>query len=193
MTGVAADTYPIGLGRVQGRNARLRALIEAPGLTMAPGCFDCLTARLVAGGGFDAAYISGSGVSMSAIGAPDMGVLSATELTERAARIADSVEIPVICDIDTGFGCPINVIRTIRDMERAGVSAVQIEDQAWPKKCGHEPGRKLVTAQELTSRIKAAVDTRHDADLMVIALPSMPRQGPTLSLWNLPKAAKTCS
>ena len=166
---IAADDRPVGLGRVAGRNARLRAAVEAPGLTIAPGCYDCLTARLVGRAGFEAAYVSGSGVSMSAIGAPDMGVLTAAELTERVARIADSIDIPVICDMDTGFGGPINVIRTVRAMERACVSAVQIEDQAWPKKCGHEPGRKLVRPAEMTGRIQAALDARHDADFLVIA------------------------
>ncbi|MBM2323683.1 MULTISPECIES: isocitrate lyase/PEP mutase family protein [Marivita] len=166
---ISADTYPTGLGRVLGRSSRLRALVEAPGLLMAPGCYDCITARLIARAGFSAVYVTGSGVSMSAIGAPDMGVLSSAELIERAHRIADSVDIPVICDIDTGFGGPINVIRTIREMERAGVSAVQIEDQDFPKKCGHEPGRKLVSVQEMTGRIKAAVDARHDGDFLIIA------------------------
>ncbi|KMK64886.1 oxaloacetate decarboxylase [Puniceibacterium sp. IMCC21224] len=166
---ISADTYPTGLGRVLGRSSRLRALVAAPDLLVAPGCYDCLTARLVARAGFAAAYITGSGVSMSAIGAPDMGALSSAELIERAQRIADSVDIPVICDIDTGFGGPINVIRTIRDLERAGVSAVQMEDQAFPKKCGHEPGRKLVSVQEMTGRIKAAVDARHDPDFLIIA------------------------
>jgi len=143
---ISADSYPTGLGRVTGRSA-----------------------RLVARAGFHAAYVTGSGVSMSVIGAPDMGALSSAELIERAQRIADSVEIPVICDIDTGFGGPINVIRTIRDLESAGVSAVQIEDQVWPKICGHEPGCKLVSAQEMTSRIKAAADARHDSDFLIIA------------------------
>ncbi len=166
---ISADTYPTGLGRVLGRSARLRTLVEAPGLLMAPGCYDCLTARLIARAGFDAAYVTGSGVSMSAIGAPDIGALSSAELVERAQRIADSVEIPVICDIDTGFGGPINVIRTIRDLERAGVSAVQMEDQDFPKKCGHEPGRRLVSVQEMTGRIRAAVDARHDPDFLIIA------------------------
>jgi 2-methylisocitrate lyase-like PEP mutase family enzyme len=166
---ISADTYPTGLVRVLGRSSRLRALVEAPGLLMAPGCYDCITARLIARAGFSAVYVTGSGVSMSAIGAPDMGVLSSAELIERAHRIADSVDIPVICDIDTGFGGPINVIRTIREMERAGVSAVQIEDQDFPKKCGHEPGRKLVSVQEMTGRIKAAVDARHDGDFLIIA------------------------
>jgi len=161
--------YPAGLAHAQGRNARLRALLAEPGLVMAPGCFDCLTARLVAQSGFPAAYITGSGVSMSALGAPDMGVISYAEVLERARRIADSVDIPVICDVDTGYGGPINVIRTVREMERAGLSAVQIEDQAWPKKCGHEPGRRVVDLDEMTGRIKAAVDGRDDADFVVIA------------------------
>ncbi|WP_051491669.1 isocitrate lyase/PEP mutase family protein [Roseivivax isoporae] len=161
--------YPAGLAHASGRNARLRALLSGPGIVMAPGCFDCLTARLVAQAGFPAAYVTGSGVSMSALGAPDMGVISYAEVIERARRIADSIDIPVICDVDTGYGGPINVIRTVREMERAGLSAVQIEDQTWPKKCGHEPGRRVVDVAEMTGRIKAAVDGRDDPDFVVIA------------------------
>lgn len=163
------EGYPLGLAAASGRNARLRQLLDANALVMAPGCFDCITARLVAGSGFPAAYITGSGVSMSALGAPDIGAISFGEVVERARRIADVVDIPVICDVDTGYGGPINVIRTVREMERAGVSAIQMEDQAWPKKCGHEPGRRVVTIGEMTGRIKAAVDARDDADFVVIA------------------------
>ncbi|KAA0012919.1 isocitrate lyase/PEP mutase family protein [Billgrantia pellis] len=161
--------YPLGLAQAQGRSARLRELINRETLTMAPGCFDCLTARLVAEAGFPAAYITGSGVSMSALGAPDIGVISFAEVAERARRIADVVEIPIICDVDTGYGGPLNVVRTVRELERAGVSAMQIEDQTWPKKCGHELGRKLVDITEMEGRIKAAVDARDDADVMIIA------------------------
>lgn len=161
--------YPLGLAPAQGRNARLRTLIERDVLTMAPGCFDCLSARLVAKAGFPAAYITGSGVSMSALGAPDIGVISFAEIAERARRIADVVDIPVICDVDTGYGGPLNVVRTVRELERAGVSAMQIEDQAWPKKCGHELGRKLVDINEMQGRIKAAVDARDDDDVIIIA------------------------
>jgi 2,3-dimethylmalate lyase len=161
--------YPLGLAQAHGRNARLRALIDRNALTMAPGCFDCLTARLVAQAGFPAAYITGSGVSMSALGAPDIGVISFAEVAERARRIADVVDIPIICDVDTGYGGPLNVVRTVRELERAGVSAMQIEDQTWPKKCGHELGRKLVDITEMQGRIKAAVDARDDADVMIIA------------------------
>lgn len=163
------DGYPAGLAQARGRNARLRELLAGPGLVMAPGCFDCLTARLVARAGFPAAYITGSGVSMSALGAPDMGVISYSEVMERARHIAGAVDIPVICDVDTGYGGPINVIRTVREMERAGVSAVQIEDQAWPKKCGHEPGRRIVDVDEMTGRVKAAADARDDGDFVIIA------------------------
>ena len=161
--------YPAGLAQATGRNARLRALLGGDALVMAPGCFDCLTARLVDRAGFGAAYVTGSGVSMSALGAPDMGVISYAEVMERARRIADSVALPLLCDVDTGYGGPMNVIRTVREMERAGISAVQIEDQVWPKKCGHEPGRRIADLAEAVGRIEAAVDARDDADFVVIA------------------------
>lgn len=163
------SSYPVGLRRTLNKNQRLRQALANPSILMAPGCFDCITAKLVANAGFTAAYITGSGVSMSALGAPDMGVISFAEVLERAMRIADSVDIPLICDADTGYGGPINLIRTVRDLERAGVSGIQIEDQAWPKKCGHEPGRKVVDTDEMVGRIKAAVDARHDDDLVIIA------------------------
>ena len=163
------ESYPVGLRHNQGKNHQLRQAIASPQLLMVPGCFDCLTAKLVANAGFSAAYLTGSGLSMSALGAPDMGVISFAEVLERATRIADSIDIPLICDADTGYGGPINIIRTVRDLERAGVSAIQIEDQSWPKKCGHEPGRKLVDQAEMIGRIKAAVDARVDEGLMIIA------------------------
>jgi 2,3-dimethylmalate lyase len=163
------DGYPLGLAHANGRNARLRGLLAADALVMAPGCFDCLTARLVARAGFPAAYITGAGVSMSVLGAPDIGVISFAEVAERARRIADVVDIPILCDVDTGYGGPLNVVRTIRELERAGISAVQIEDQSWPKKCGHEPGRKVVDVVEMVGRIHAAVDARDDQDFVIVA------------------------
>ncbi|UOD50003.1 isocitrate lyase/PEP mutase family protein [Orrella daihaiensis] len=163
------STYPVGLSRSTGKNARLKSALAEVSIVMAPGCFDCLTAKLVANAGFGAGYITGSGLSMSALGAPDMGVISFGEIVERVMRICDSVDIPLICDADTGYGGPINVIRTVKDLERAGVSGIQIEDQAWPKKCGHEPGRKVVDVDEMVGRIKAAVDARDDSNLLIIA------------------------
>jgi len=106
---------------------------------------------------------------MSALGAPDMGALSFGEILDRVRRICDAVSIPVIADADTGYGGPLNVIRTMREFERAGVSAVQLEDQEWPKKCGHEPGRKVASSTEMEQRIKAAADARVDADVMIVA------------------------
>ena len=159
---VPADAFPVGLSNTENRTARLHRLIAAPEIVVAPGAFDCITARLVDTAGFPAVYITGSGVSMSALGAPDVGLMSYGEILDRVQRIADVVSIPVLADADTGFGGPLNIMRTVRDFERAGVSAIQIEDQAWPKKCGHEPGRVIVPAAEMVGRIKAAVDARTD-------------------------------
>lgn len=160
---------PIGLAEAPKRNERLRRLLSAPGLLIAPGAFDCVGARLVEAASFEALYITGSGVSMSALGAPDVGALSFGEILDRIRRICDVVSIPVIADGDTGYGGPLNIVRTVREFERAGVSAIQIEDQAWPKKCGHEPGRRLVDCEEMVARIHAAVETRRDPDFVVIA------------------------
>jgi 2-methylisocitrate lyase-like PEP mutase family enzyme len=162
------QSYPPGMKYAAGRNARLRALIS-DGFLVAPGCYDCITARLIETAGFQAAYVTGSGVSMSALGAPDVGLMSFSEVLDRVKRIADFLSVPVLADVDTGYGGPLNVMRTVREMERAGVSAVQIEDQAWPKKCGHEPGRRLVAADEMVGRIKAAVDARQDRHFLIIA------------------------
>ena len=164
---IPADTFPAGFANVEDRTARLHSLVAAPEIVVAPGAFDCITARLVDKAGFPAVYITGSGVSMSALGAPDVGLMSYGEIFDRVQRIADIVSIPVIADADTGYGGPLNIIRTVRDFERAGVSAVQIEDQAWPKKCGHEPGRQIVQVAEMVGRIKAAVDARTDGIAIV--------------------------
>ena len=163
------SAYPTGLKSAPSRHRALRQRMAAPGIVVAPGCYDCISARLVEVSGFDAAYVTGSGVSMSALGAPDMGALSFGEILDRVRRICDSIAIPVIADADTGYGGPLNVIRTMREFERSGVSAVQFEDQEWPKKCGHEPGRKVASSSEMENRIKAAADARVDADVMIVA------------------------
>ena len=165
----AGPQLPIGLADATGRSRRLRELLAAPDLLVAPGAFDCVGARLVEAADFDALYITGAGISMSALGAPDVGALSFGEILDRIRRICDVVSIPVIADGDTGYGGPLNIIRTVREYERAGVSAIQIEDQAWPKKCGHEPGRRLVDPAEMAARIRAAVESRRDPDFVVIA------------------------
>lgn len=113
--------------------------------------------------------MSGAGVSISQLGAPDVGLVSFAEVLDRVQRVADVTTIPLIADIDTGFGGPLNVIRTIRSFERAGVSGVQMEDQEAPKRCGHELGRRIVSVAEMCARIAAAVDARHDPDFRIIA------------------------
>lgn len=163
------DSRPELLRHKPARSATLRSMLRAREFFIAPGAYDCITARLVQVSGFPACYITGSGLSLSALGAPDVGLMSYREILDRMAAIADSVSIPLIADIDTGYGGPLNVMRTVRDLERAGISALQIEDQAWPKKCGHEPGKRLVDTREMVGRIAAALDARDDPDLVIIA------------------------
>lgn len=161
--------FPTALQLTPGRNRQLRQLIETPGLLSAPGVFDCLTARLVETAGYQAAYVTGSGMSISRLGAPDVGFMSFAEVRDQIARIADVTKLPIIVDADTGFGGPLNVIRTVRELEKAGASAIQIEDQEEPKRCGHELGRRIVSTEIMVDRIKAAVDTRNDSDMVVVA------------------------
>lgn len=146
----------------------LREIIARPGYTIVPGAYDPLMARLVEVAGFDAVYITGGGLSRSQ-GYPDMGLLTLTENVQVLCRIVDAVSIPVIADIDTGYGNAINVVRSVREYERAGVAGFHIEDQVAPKKCGHYEGKAVVSVAEMVGKIKATVDTRRDADMVVIA------------------------
>jgi 2-methylisocitrate lyase-like PEP mutase family enzyme len=147
---------------------KLRRLISATGYTMAPGAYDTLTARLVQLAGFEAVYLTGGGYSR-ANGYPDLGLLSESEIVAWLSRTADAVEIPVIADMDNGYGNAINVVRAVRDFEKAGVAGFHLEDQMSPKKCGHYEGKEVVSAHEMSGKIKAAADTRRDADLVIIA------------------------
>lgn len=162
-------SLPFALDPPPGRAARLRRAIADGPLVIAPGAYDCITARLVDRAGFPALYVTGSGVSLSALGAPDVGLVSFHEVLDRVKRIADCVSIPVIADADTGYGGPLNVMRTVRELEHAGVAAIQIEDQEWPKRCGHEPGRRLVSIEEMVGRLRSAVDARRDEKTMIVA------------------------
>jgi 2,3-dimethylmalate lyase len=148
--------------------ARLRALISRAHCLVAPGVADALAARLVAREGFDAVYMTGFGTSLTRLGQPDVGLLTATEMIDNAARIVDASALPVIADADTGYGNPINTRRTIRDYERAGVAAVHIEDQVWPKRCGHLAGKRVIPTAEMVAKIKAACDARNDRDFLII-------------------------
>jgi 2,3-dimethylmalate lyase len=160
---------PVGLRPKAGRSRRFAELLASGETIVAPGAFDCISARLVEAAGFPAVYVTGSGVSMSILGAPDVGVVSFKEVVEHIGRMADIVSIPVIADADTGYGGAVNIFRTVREFERAGVSAIQIEDQEWPKRCGHEPGRRLVSPAAMEGRLRAALAARQDPDFKIIA------------------------
>ena len=149
--------------------SKLREMLEGPELVMAPGVADALNARLVAREGFKAIYMTGSGTTASRLGMPDIGLLTMTEMVDNAGRIVDASGLPVIADADTGYGGPINVQRTIRAYERAGVAGVHIEDQQWPKRCGHLEGKTLIPAAEMAAKVRAATDAREDKDFVVIA------------------------
>src|ERR1700720_1332736 len=146
----------------------LRRLIGETGYTMVPGAYDSLTARLVEAAGFAAVYLTGGGHSRAS-GYPDLGLLSLTENVQFIGRTVEAVAIPVIADADTGYGNAINVIRTVREYEKTGVAGFHIEDQVSPKKCGHYEGKEVIARAEMVGKIKAAVDTRRDADLVIIA------------------------
>jgi 2-methylisocitrate lyase-like PEP mutase family enzyme len=146
----------------------LRRLIGQTGYTMVPGAYDSLTARLVEAAGFAAVYLTGGGYSRAS-GYPDLGLLSLTENVQFIGRTVEAVAIPVIADADTGYGNAINVIRTVREYEKTGVAGFHIEDQISPKKCGHYEGKEVIARAEMVGKIKAAVDTRRDADLVIIA------------------------
>jgi 2-methylisocitrate lyase-like PEP mutase family enzyme len=148
---------------------RLRKLIDRKQAVIVPGVANALGARLVEQAGFEATYITGAGVTNSHLGMPDLALLSPTELAETTARIADVCDLPLLVDIDTGFGNAVNVHRTIKLMERAGASAVQIEDQVFPKKCGHFDGKQVVPLPEMLGKLKSALDSRVDQNLLVIA------------------------
>ena len=147
---------------------KLRSLLSRPGYVIAPGAYDTLTARLVEFAGFEAVYLTGGGFSR-ANGYPDLGLLTMSEIVPWIARTVDAVGIPVIADMDTGYGNAVNVVRSVREYEKIGVSAFHIEDQVSPKKCGHYEGKALVGRGEMVGKIKAAVDTRRDPDMLIIA------------------------
>jgi 2-methylisocitrate lyase-like PEP mutase family enzyme len=147
---------------------KLRQLINTGGYTMAPGACDTLTAMLVEAAGFAAVYLTGGGYSRAS-GFPDLGLLSLLENARWIGMTADRVEIPVIADADTGYGNALNVIRTVREYEKAGAAGFHLEDQVAPKKCGHYEGKEVVSKEEMVGKVKAAVDTRRDPDLVIIA------------------------
>ncbi|MFY9653309.1 isocitrate lyase/PEP mutase family protein [Trebonia sp.] len=157
------------LTRRRGGPARLRELLNSGQTVVAPGAFDPLAARLVEEAGFAAVYMTGFGTSAALLGRPDVGLLTMTEMADSAGRIAACVDIPLIADADTGYGNPLNVIRTVGAYEAAGVAGLHIEDQVAPKKCGHMEGKQVIGADEMAQKVRAAVDARTDPDFVIIA------------------------
>src|ERR671932_1154416 len=147
---------------------RLREMLSGPEPVLAPGAYDGLTARLVEEAGFKAVYMTGFGTAASLLGRPDIGLLAFSEMVDNARRIAQAVEVPVIADADDGYGNPINIIRTVREYEAAGISAIHIEDQVSPKKCGHMEGKQVIDASEMVEKIHAAVEARYSDDFVII-------------------------
>jgi 2-methylisocitrate lyase-like PEP mutase family enzyme len=147
---------------------QLRALLSQPGMRVAPGAYDCITARMIEQSGFTMAYMSGAGTAAS-LGYPDYGLLSLNEMADNAGRIASAIAIPLLADADTGFGNELNVVRTVREYEMRGVAGLHLEDQGFPKKCGHLDNKSVIPREQFVTKIKAAVDARRNPDFMIVA------------------------
>ncbi|MGA7974570.1 MAG: isocitrate lyase/PEP mutase family protein [Pseudolabrys sp.] len=148
--------------------SELKALIKRGGMTIAPGAYDGITAKLIARAGFEAVYMTGAGTA-AAHGYPDYGLLTMTEMVTNAGKIAATANLPVIADADTGYGNELNVVRTVHAYMRQGIAAIHIEDQVFPKKCGHLDNKEVIAVEEYIAKIRAAADARGDSDFMIIA------------------------
>ena len=150
-------------------STRLRRMLAEPGLIVAPGAYDGFSARLIEAAGFSAVYMTGAGTAASHLGQPDLGLTTLTEMATHASHLAGCISLPLIADADTGYGNALNVVRTVREYEKAGVAGLHLEDQVAPKKCGHIAGKQIVSATEFADKIRAAVEYKTDPDLVIIA------------------------
>ena len=150
-------------------STRLRRMLAEPGLIVAPGAYDGFSARLIEAAGFSAVYMTGAGTAASHLGQPDLGLTTLTEMATHASHLAGCISLPLIADADTGYGNALNVVRTVREYEKAGVAGLHLEDQVAPKKCGHIAGKQIVSAAEFADKIRAAVEYKTDPDLVIIA------------------------
>lgn len=148
---------------------KLRQLLARPEIIVIPGVYDCLSAKLAEQIGFEVVATSGFGIAASTLGLPDYGFLTATEMLYSVGRITQSVNLPLIADLDTGYGNALNVIRTIKDAVQLGIAGVLLEDQEWPKKCGHFEGKRVISMAEHVGKIRAAVEARGESGLVIIA------------------------
>ncbi len=151
------------------RNARLRELLAAASPLVVPGAADALSARVAVAAGFEAVYLTGAGLTNSYLGAPDVGLVSLSQLADHTEALRMAVDVPLIVDADTGFGGPLNVHRAVQVLERRGANAVQLEDQTFPKRCGHFEGKQVIPAADMVAKIHAALDARDDDRLTIIA------------------------
>ena len=154
--------------QIMTRGQQFRDRLRRGGLTIAPGAYDCITARSIAQAGFGAVYMTGAGTAAT-LGYPDYGLLTMSEMADNAGRIAASVDVPVIADADTGYGNELNATRTVREYERRGVAGLHIEDQGFPKKCGHLENKAIVSLDDYLAKIRAAVAAKRDPDFFIIA------------------------
>ncbi len=148
--------------------SKLRDLLSQDGIVTAPGAYDCITARMIEQSGFSAVYMTGAGTA-AALGYPDYGLVTMSEMVENAGRIAAAVKTPVIADADTGYGNELNVVRTVREYEQRGVAGIHIEDQGFPKKCGHLENKAIIPIEDYLAKIHAAATARRDRDFLIIA------------------------
>jgi 2-methylisocitrate lyase-like PEP mutase family enzyme len=157
------------IAKPQRLTSQLKALLATRRAVILPGTPNALFARVIEDLGFEAVYVTGAGIANMSLGVPDIGLVTLSELVEHVAAICDAVTVPVLADADTGFGNPVNMTRTVRMLERAGAAGIQIEDQVFPKKCGHFKGKDVIPLGEMVQKIKAAVDSRLDGDFQIVA------------------------
>jgi 2-methylisocitrate lyase-like PEP mutase family enzyme len=148
--------------------SELRKLLREDGMITAPGAYDCITARMIDQAGFSAVYMTGAGTA-AMLGYPDYGLITMSEMVENAGRIAAAVSVPVIADADTGYGNELNVVRTVREYEQRGVAGIHIEDQGFPKKCGHLENKTIIPLEDYVAKIRAAVSAKRDPDFLIVA------------------------
>lgn len=152
-----------------GTAGRLRRLLQGPEILVAPGAFNALSASLVQQAGFQAVYCSGAGIANMLLGRPDVGLVTMSEMVQQIRYMAAVTTLPIIADGDTGYGNPLNVVRTVQEYESAGAAAIQLEDQVFPKRCGHFEGKQVIPAAEMVAKIRAACDSRSNPDTVIIA------------------------
>ena len=148
--------------------ATLRTMLDRPDIVVLPGAYDALSARLAQQAGFDALFTTGFGFSAATLGVPDIGLLTMSETMERVRHIVRAIDVPLVADMDTGYGNPLNVIRTVRECAEAGVAGIILEDQEWPKKCGHFENKRVIPAEDQVEKLRAAVEARGESDLVII-------------------------